>query len=146
MIPLRDDFLVALNEAIASLEEAANLYDTAARQLADSAVPAQFAALSAQRARMAATLKGMVQAREDVPSPPPSEQLMMQAALTRLKSLWAASEIDAFVADIEAREQSAIENLGRAAALADKDSSQRLVRAYAEEIEKAVADLHSEGA
>ncbi|HMB75520.1 MAG TPA: hypothetical protein VKN76_03915 [Kiloniellaceae bacterium] len=135
MLPLRSDYLVALNDAVGSLEEAGNLYATAAERFAGQGQSAPFAGLSERRREMAAVLKRLMQDQEDVPSTPPSEQLLLQGLVAQLKALWADDEVDAFLADAAAYEEAAKTALVKAADLATDDSVSQRLSAFGAEIE-----------
>ena len=141
MIALRSDYLVALNEAIASLEEAANLYRAAAEEIAEADRTAGFSARSRRRSAMAAVLRAMVQDRDDIPTSRPAEQLLLQGVLAQLKTLWADDEIEAFANDIAARESHALQCLAGAAARADDGASSKRLADFGAEIEADLAHL-----
>lgn len=91
---LKEERVVALNDAVALCLDAAQLYEAAAAQAEDSAFAAELEALARRRREAAESLSAEVRRLGELPSAPPQEelQLLEQAAQQLRASLAEASD------------------------------------------------------
>lgn len=102
---LRDDSLVALNDLLIACREAADCHRTAAKASHDPDLAQELTALARDRDAMAEVLREAIVAQDDIPGAPNQEKELIEAALTRVKSVLSEDETVQLLDDCQAKEE-----------------------------------------
>ncbi len=139
---LRSDSLVALNDLLVACREAASCHRTAADTCPDPDIAKDLAALAQDREDMAENLAETLIAMDDIPNAPNEEKELIEATLTRVKSLLGESEILQLLEDCRTKEQRVAEAADVAVAQKLDKSLQRKIASLRDDATSRMADLN----